>query len=64
MKKIRIFHLKTFIFLVVKFSVYLNRLVLVMIFVNFPLSLLHQWLKTVNGYNHVNAFFAGCAHQR
>ena len=30
MKKIRIFHLKTFIFLVVKFSVYLNRLVLVM----------------------------------
>ena len=30
MKIFRIFHLKTFIFLVVKFSVYLNRLVLVM----------------------------------
>ena len=30
MKNLRIFHLKTFIFLVVKFSVYLNRLVLVM----------------------------------
>ena len=32
MKNFRIFHLKTFIFLVVKFSVYLNRLVLVMSF--------------------------------
>ena len=30
MQNFRIFHLKTFIFLVVKFSVYLNRLVLVM----------------------------------
>ena len=30
MKNFRIFHLKTFIFLVVKFSVYLNKLVLVM----------------------------------
>ena len=30
-KKIRIIHLKTVIFLVVKFSVYLNRLVLVML---------------------------------
>ena len=32
MKNFRIFHLKTFTFLVVKFSVYLNRLVLVMFF--------------------------------
>ena len=31
MKNFRIFHLKTFIFLVVKFSVYLNRLVLAML---------------------------------
>ena len=31
MKIFRIFHLKTFIFLVVKFSIYLNRLVLVML---------------------------------
>ena len=30
MKNFGIFHLKTFIFLVVKFSAYLNRLVLVM----------------------------------
>ena len=35
MKNVRIFHLKTFIFLVVKFSVYLNRLVLVMGFAIF-----------------------------
>ena len=35
MKNFRIFHLKTFIFLVVKFSVYLNRLVLVM-YSHFP----------------------------
>ena len=31
MKNIRIFHLKIFIFLVVKFSVYLNRYVFVML---------------------------------
>ena len=33
MKKFRIVHLETFIFLVVKFTIYLNRLVLVMPFV-------------------------------
>ena len=32
MKNFRIFHLKTFIFSVVKFSVYLNRLVPVMVY--------------------------------
>ena len=31
MRRFRIFHLKTFIFLVVKFSVYLNRLVLIIV---------------------------------
>ena len=38
MKHFRIFHLKTFIFLVVKFSVYLNRLVLVMEVIKTELS--------------------------
>ena len=37
MKNFRIFHLKTFMFLVVKFSVHLNRLVLVM-----PVSFWHR----------------------
>ena len=37
MKTFRIFHLKTFIFLVVKVSVYLNRLVLVMFIIQFIL---------------------------
>ena len=43
MKNFRIFHLKTFIFLVVKFSVYLNKLVLVMSLVSAAITFCELW---------------------
>ena len=52
MKNIRIFHLKIFIFLVVKFSVYLNRHVFVMP-VN-PSFTIEKWsLRGSNLYRNV-----------
>ena len=45
MKNFRLFHLKTFIFLVVKISVYLNRLVLVMLWRDAAGKVIPQWRK-------------------
>ena len=57
MKNIRIFYLKIFLFLVVKFSVYLNRHVFVMYSKNFaerpvtPVSIVTELKKEYNSYN-------------
>ena len=56
MKNIRIFYLKIFIFLVVKFSVYLNRLVFVM---NVCCSLYQTTL--INRDSHSEPCYIDCA---
>ena len=65
MKNIRIFYLKIFIFLVVKFSVYLNRYVFVMLLCRyvrgFILGINFSMLHQVTMHDHVilTYFFLG-----